>query len=66
MSSKGTIDLVHLYPREMSIYGANEAEWLLPPGGKLVVDSIDEDSVRNAGVPKATAWKKVRMRQVLA
>ena len=51
---------------EMSIYGANEAEWLLPPGGKLVVDSIDDDSVRNAGVPKATAWKKVRMRQVLA
>ena len=50
---------------EMSIYGANEAEWLLPPGGKLVVDSIDDDSVRNPGVPEATAWKKVRMRQVL-
>ena len=51
---------------EMSIYGANEAEWLLPPGGKLVVDSIGDDSVRNPGVPAATAWKKVRMRQVPA
>lgn len=51
---------------EMSIYGANEAEWLLPPGGKLVVDAIDDDSVKNPGVPKATSWKKVRMRQVPA
>jgi hypothetical protein len=51
---------------EMSIYGADEAEWLLPPGGKLVVDTIGDDSVRNRGVPAATAWKKVRMRQVPA
>jgi ADP-ribosyltransferase exoenzyme len=51
---------------EMSIYGATEAEWLLPPGGKLVVDTIAEDSVKNAGHPAATAWKKVRMRQVPA
>ncbi|MCE9661716.1 MAG: hypothetical protein K8R60_24595 [Burkholderiales bacterium] len=51
---------------EMSIYGATEAEWLLPPGGKLVVDAIAEDPVKNAGHPAATVWKKVRMRQVPA
>lgn len=49
---------------EMSIYGATEAEWLLPPGGKLVVDRIEDDAVRNPGTPVATVWKKVRMRQV--
>lgn len=51
---------------EMSVYGASEAEWLLPPGGKLVVDTIVDDSVKNRGAPPATAWKKVRMRQVAA
>lgn len=49
---------------EMSIYGQTEAEWLLPPGGKFVVDKIEEDSVKHDGAPKATAWKKVKMRQV--
>jgi hypothetical protein len=50
---------------EISVYGAKEAEWLLPPGGKFVVDSVDDDSVRHVGHPPATAWKKVRMRQLL-
>ena len=49
----------------MSIY-PGEGEWLLPPGGKLVVASIEDDSVKNPGKPKATAWKRVKMRQVLS
>ena len=43
-----------------------EGEWLLPPGGKFVVDSIGEDSEKDPGaVPHATQRKRVRMRQVL-
>jgi hypothetical protein len=49
---------------EISIYGAGEAEWLLPPGGFLEVKSIEDDTTRNAGTPTATAWKKVKMEQV--
>jgi hypothetical protein len=53
--------------QDLSIYGGIEAEWLLPPGGYLVIEAIeDEKGERAVGNPPATAWKYVKMRQIPA
>lgn len=50
----------------LSVYGATEQEWLVPPGTKLIVESIEDDTVQEDGEPPAaTAWKKVYLKQVL-
>jgi len=48
---------------ELSVYGAGEAEWLLPPGTKLIVESIQDDNKRGPGRPPAKEWKKVIPKQ---
>lgn len=48
----------------LSVYGDKEKEWLLPPGTKLRVVDVQEDSQRDAGLPPAKQWKKVIMKQV--
>ena len=48
---------------ELSVYGAAEAEWLLPPGTKLIVESIQDDNKRGPGRPPAKEWKKVILKQ---
>jgi len=48
----------------LSVYGNSEKEWLLPPGTKLRVEDVQDDSKRDAGKPPAKQWKKVIMKQV--
>ena len=44
---------------------AGEGELLLPPGTKLRVESIKDDTERDPGAPPAKEWKKVLLKQVL-
>ena len=50
----------------LSVYGSGEAEWLLPPGTKLRVESINDDKQKDKGRPPAKAWKKVTLKQVVS
>jgi hypothetical protein len=52
---------------EISVLDGAEAEWLLPPGGKLKVEKIEDDPVKDPGIdgaPRATAWHVVKMKQI--
>jgi len=48
----------------LSVYGDREKEWLLPPGTKLRVIDVQDDTQKEPGHPPARQWKKVFMKQV--
>ena len=51
--------------RQLSVFGYSEAEWLLMPGATFAIEKVEDNPQHDAGAPAATAWKKVKLKQIV-